>query len=150
VQYFNPFGGKSSYAGPTTTVITDYHTQFTKYPANNKQWWVARDATTGDFDAELLGKFFSGTARAPRGHFIVDAFYIDRTAVSGVPNLDVEVVTSRPPTVSFFSGRVWYACDSTVYFSQVLDDKAKAGFCYQEADPTSEDISDLIASDGGV
>jgi hypothetical protein len=32
----------------------------------------------------------------------------------------------------------------------VLDDKAKAGFCYQEADPTAEDISDLIASDGGV
>jgi hypothetical protein len=150
VQYFDTFGGIGSYPGPTTQVITDYFTQFSKYPANNKQWWVARDSTTGDFDAELLGKFFSGTARAPRGHFIVDAFYVDRTAVSGVPNLELNANTSRPPTVSFFAGRVWYACDSTVYFSQVLDDKAKAGFCYQEADPTSEDISDLIASDGGV
>lgn len=150
VEYFDAFGNVGTYAGPTTQVITDYHTQFTKYPANNKQWWTSRDTTTGDFDAELLGKFFTGTARAPRGHFICDAFYIDRSAVSGVPDLAVEATQDRPPTVSFFSGRVWYACNSTVYFSQVLDDKAKAGFCYQEADPTAEDISDLIASDGGV
>lgn len=150
VSYFDPFGNKDTYAGPTTQVITDYFTQFSKYPANNKQWWVARNATTGAFSADLLGKFFSGTARAPRGHFIVDAFYIDRTAMSGLSGIPVEATVSRPPTVSFFAGRVWYACDSTVYFSQVLDDKGKAGFCYQEADPTSEDISDLIASDGGV
>jgi hypothetical protein len=150
VQYFNSFGGIGTYNGPTTTVITDYFTQFSKYPANNKQWWVARDATTGNFDAALLGKFFSGTTRVTRGHFVVDAFYKDRTAVSGIADLEVEAITDRPPTVSFFAGRVWYACNSTVYFSQVLDDKAKAGFCYQEADPTAEDISDLIASDGGV
>lgn len=150
IQYFDSFGGIDTYAGPTTAVITAYHTQFSKYPANNKQWWVAKDATTGDFDAELLGKFFTGTTRAMRGHFIVDAFYTDRTAVSAIPDIPVESVADRPPTVSFFAGRVWYACNSTVYFSQVLDDKAKAGFCYQEADPTSEDISDLIASDGGV
>lgn len=150
VQYFNSFGDVGTYAGPTTAVITSYFTQFSKYPANNKQWWVARDATTGDFDAGLLGKFFNGTTRATRGHFIVDAFYTDRTAVSGIASIPVDATTDRPPTVSFFSGRVWYACNSTVYFSQVLDDKAKAGFCYQEADPTSEDISDLIASDGGV
>lgn len=150
VQYFDPFGGIGTYAGPTTGVIGAYFTQFTKYPANNKQWWVSKDSTTGDFDAELLGKFFTGTARAPRGHFICDAFYIDRTAISGIADLPVEATQDRPPTVSFFSGRVWYACNSTVYYSQVLDDKNKAGFCYQEADPTAEDISDLIASDGGV
>jgi len=150
VQYFDSFGGVGTYAGPTTAVITAYHTEFSKYPANNKQWWIAKDATTNDFDAELLSKFFSGTTRAPRGHFVVDAFYTDRTAVSAIPDIPVESISDRPPTVSFFAGRVWYACNSTVYFSQVLDDKAKAGFCYQEADPTSEDISDLIASDGGV
>jgi len=150
VRYFNAFGGVGDYAGGTTGVITDYYTEFTRYPGNNKQWWVARDSTTGDFDPALLGKFFSGTARAPRGHFVVDAFYIDRSAYSGVANLPIEITVDRPPTVSFFSGRVWYACNSNVYYSQVLDDKGKAGFCYQEADPTSEDISDLIATDGGV
>lgn len=150
VRYFNAFGGVGTYAGPTTAVITAYHTQFSKYPANNKQWWVARDATTGNFDAELLGKFFSGTTRTTRGHFVLDAFYSDRTAVSGIAAIPVDATVDRPPTVSFFAGRVWYACNSTVYFSQILDNKAKAGFCYQEADPTAEDISDLIASDGGV
>ena len=150
VSYFDNFGDVSTYAGPTTSVIDAYFTQFSRYPANNKQWWVARDATTGSFDPDLLGKFFSGTARAPRGHFVVNAFYIDRTAVSGIPGLEVQSTNERPPTVAFFSGRVWYALNGTVYFSQILDDKAKAGFCYQEADPTAEDISDLIASDGGV
>lgn len=150
VTYFDNFGGVSTYAGPTTAVINSYFTQFSRYPGNNKQWWVSRNSTTGDFDPGLLGKFFSGSARAPRGHFIVDAFFIDRSAVSGVTGIPVEAETERPNTVSFFAGRVWYALNSTVYFSQVLDDKGKAGFCYQEADPTSEDISDLIDSDGGV
>lgn len=150
IDYFNAVGDIGNYPGPTTGVISAYFTKFAKYPANNKQWWVARDGTTGDFDAELLGKFFSGSNRAPQGHFVVDAFYTDRSAFSGVSGLPVESIPNRPPTVSFFSGRVWYACNSTVYFSQVLDNKAKAGFCYQEADPTAEDISDLIASDGGV
>jgi hypothetical protein len=45
---------------------------------------------------------------------------------------------------------VWYGGNSTVYYSQIIDHRSKAGLCYQEADPTSEDISDLIASDGGA
>ena len=150
VSYFDTYGNLGQYNGPTTQVITDYFTQFSRYPANNKQWWVARDRATGDFDAELLGKFFSGNNKVARGHFVVDAFNIDRSAMSGIPALPVEALLDRPPTVSFFAGRVWYACNSTVYFSQVLDDKNKSGFCYQEADPTSEDISDLVATDGGV
>ena len=150
VNYFDQFGGIETYSGPTTAVITAYHTEWSKYPPNNKQWWVSKDATTGAFKPDILGTFFNGTTRAPRGHFILNAFYKDRTAASGISGLVVEASADRPPTVAFAAGRVWYACNSTVYFSQVLDDKAKAGFCYQEADPTSEDISDLIDSDGGV
>lgn len=150
VQYFDSYGGTGTYSGPTTAVISSYFTQFSAYPGNNKSWWVARDSTTGDFDPELLGKFFSGNNRAARGHFVVDAFYVDRSAISGVAGLPVEPIAERPPSVAFFSGRVWYVLNGTIYFSQVLDDKRKAGFCYQEADPTSEDISDLIATDGGV
>lgn len=149
VSYFDSYGNLGTYPGPTTQVITDYFTQFSRYPGGNKQWWVARDATSGDFDPDLLAKFFSGNNRVARGHFIVDAFYTDRSAMSGVPGLQPEVTIDRPPTVSFFAGRVWYACNSTVYFSQVLDDRRKAGMCYQEADPTSEDVSDLIDTDGG-
>ena len=134
----------------TTDVITSYFTEHSRYPGNNKVWWSARDSTTSDFDPELLAKFFSGAGRVARGHFVLDAFYKDRTAASTVPDLDVESVTDRPPTVTFYAGRVWYACNSDVYYSQVLDNKGKAGACFQEADPTSEDISDLVATDGGV
>lgn len=150
VQYFNSFGGQSTYIAPTANVITEYFTANARYPGNNKQWWAARDATTNAFDPALLKTLFSGNNRAPRGHFVVNAFYIDRSAVSGVAGIAVEVKTERPISVAFFSGRVHWLAGSTVYFSQILDDKSKAGFCYQEADPTAEDISELLPNDGGV
>lgn len=149
VTYYNFFGEQSTYIAPTYSVITAYHTHSGRYPPNSKQWWTAK-TSSGNFDPQLLEKLYTGSARAPRGHFIVDAFNIDRGAVSGVSGLDVESTYERPVTVSFFGGRVWYATNSTVYFSQVLDDKRRAGMCYQEADPTAEDISDLIGTDGGV
>lgn len=150
VTYYTEFGGVDTYTQALPTPITAYQTAHSRYPGNNKQWWVAKDSTTGDFDPDLLNKFFFGSSRAPRGHYVVDAFTIDRTAVSGVSSLPVESTTTRPACCAFFSGRAWYGHESTIYFSQILDDKRKAGFCYQEADPTSEDISDLIATDGGV
>lgn len=150
VVYYTPFGHAALYIHSTTNVITSYYSHYNTYPANNKQWWVAKDSTTGDFDPTLLGKFYFGNQRAPRGHYVVEAMYIDRSAVSGVAGIPVEAQVHRPNTVTFFQGRVWYAMDSTVYFSQTLDDKRKAGFCYMEADPTSEDFSDLVATDGGV
>lgn len=149
VTYFDFFGGVGTYNTASSTVIDTYFAQAGRYPPNNKVWWMAKNSENV-FDPALLQKTYVGNSRAPRGRFIVDAFNINRSAVSGVPNIPIESTYERPNTVSFFSGRVWYATNSTVYFSQVLDDKRKAGFCYQEADPTSEDISDLIATDGGV
>lgn len=141
-----------------TDPITQFYNTFRRYPGNNKQWWVARadiddddkNIKAGDFRPEILDKLFSGNNRAPRGHFILNALYKDRSAVSGVPGLPLEVTDNRPQTVAFYSGRVWFACNSNVYFSQILSDRYKAGLCYQEADPTSEDISDLVATDGGI
>lgn len=149
IQYFDLYGGVGSQNAPAQTPITSFHTANSRYPGNNKQWWVAKDATTGAFDPALLNKFSFGSGRAPRGHFILNAFYKDRTAASGILGIPIEKTNLRPHTVAFFSGRVWFACGSSVYYSQILDAKGKAGFCYQEADPTSEDFSDLVASDGG-
>jgi hypothetical protein len=146
----------------TTTGVTDpvsmFYNKFHRYPGNNKQWWVARADTdntdtgekAGDFLPEQLDKLFSGNNRAPRGHYILNAFNKDRSSVSGVSGIPTEVVDERPGTVAFYAGRAWFACNSTVYFSQLLTERYRAGMCYQEADPTSEDISDLIATDGGV
>lgn len=150
VQYFDSFGNSATYTAPDSTPINDYYTAITRYPANNKQWWAARDATTNDFDPDLLAKFYSGNNRAPRGHYVVDAFNIDRSGVSGVTGIPPEAKDERPVSVAFFGGRTFYLSGSTLYFSQVFDDKSKAGFCYQEADPTAEDISDLLPTDGGV
>lgn len=63
--------------------------------------------------------------------------------------------TERPVGVAFHNGRVFYFGldifgQPAVYFSQLLTDVDKAGLCYQEADPTAEEINDLVATDGGV
>ena len=143
-------------SGPAFT----YKNKIGRWPGNNKQWWTARAAAddtakgqkAGDFLPELLQTFYSGNNRAPRGHYIVDQFRKDRSGVSGVAGIPIEEINERPNAITFFSGRTWFGCQSTIYYSQILDgnDASKAGLCYQEADPTAEDISDLIASDGGV
>src|SRR6476469_6494158 len=140
--------------------ITQFYNVFRRYPGNNKQWWAAKaqaddpDAKPpvkeGDFLPKVLDKVFSGNNKAPRGHFILNAFRKNRSAASGVPGLRLEEIKTRANSVCFFSGRAWWAGPSTVYYSQIIDHRSKIGLCYQEADPTSEDISDLIASDGGV
>lgn len=54
-----------------------------------------------------------------------------------------------------FSGRVFYGgcpdkrLSDRIYFSKIVETDSDLGKCYQEADPTSEYISDLIPTDGG-
>jgi hypothetical protein len=97
-----------------------------------------------------------GTSPAPKGRFVVNAFDIDRSGVSGIPGIPKVVELSRPATIAFYAGRVWYAGldvgknTGKVYFSQLVEDDTKIIKCYQEADPTSEDVSDLVDTDGGV
>jgi hypothetical protein len=145
---------------PTESPIFKFHEVVGRYPGNNKQWWVAKAAaddpdegvSAGDFMPEILNNFYTGNNKAPNGHYILNAFHKDRSAVSGISDIPIESFDYRPESIAFFSGRAWYGAGSTVYFSQILDSTGvwKAGLCYQEADPTAENISDLIASDGGV
>ena len=118
------------------------------YPSNSKVWWVGKDAD-GNFSPALLQKTFFGNTRAPRGHFIIDAFTKNRSEASGIPSVPTVASATRPEVLCFMSGRVFYAHNTTVYMSPILEDVERAGQCYQEADPTSEDISDLIPTDGG-
>ena len=135
--------------------ITTYFAAISKYPANNKQWTAGKDSS-GDLDSTLLTKLFTGNTLAPRGHYILDPFNKDRDTASGLSGITTETVTNRPGAVAFFAGRAWYSgpAGSSVsghnFFSQIIEDTTKVGRCYQEADPTSEDISDLIDTDGGV
>ena len=135
--------------------LTDYFTAKGVYPPNSKQWWTGKDASE-NFDSALLAKFSTGNALAPRGHYLLNPFYKDRSTASGVAGIAVESETYRPEVVAFFAGRVWYfGVDSSLinghcFFSQVVTAAGKASLCYQEADPTSEDLNELLDSDGGV
>jgi hypothetical protein len=160
-SYYDPFKGQYvTYTVPSagTNPVSAYFAETGRYPGNNKQWWVAKASVAdpdagvelGDFLPDVLNKFTSGNARAPRGHFVLNAFNKDRSFASGIAGIPPAVTKERPNSVAFYSGRPWYGSGSTVYFSQVMTDKGKAGQCFQEADPTSEDISDLVATDGGV
>lgn len=152
--------GLARFSVKTTTslvnVITKYKDVIGNYPANNKQWFLGKveieadGYKVGDFNPTLLNKVHVGNSRAPRGHYVFPAFNKDRSAVSGIPGLAVAQEASRPSTLCFASGRVFYGHSNNVYFSQILSEKGKAGLCFQDNDPTAEDLSDLLDNDGGV
>ena len=64
----------------------------------------------------------------------------------------IETIISRPTCCEYTSGRVFYGSENNVYYSQVLEGKSINGIdkCYQQNDPTSEHVSDLLDTDGGV
>jgi len=63
--------------------------------------------------------------------------------------------TKRYSKVEFFANRLWLAgldddrYGRRLYFSQIATDKVKLTRLHQDADPTSEHISDLLPTDGG-
>lgn len=152
VQFFNWRGQPVIHQGIGDYPITQYFSSKSVYPPNNRQWFNGQDTTTGDltFLPDLLAKYSTGNTVAPRGHFILNAFNKGYSEFSGVPDLTAEGIAARPKSNAFWAGRVWYACQDTLYFSQVLDDKRQAGMCYQVADPTDQNINKLVANDGGV
>ena len=134
------------------------------YPSNADLFWAAR-ATAAE-DPEVIGKFspweldgnFYGNTPAPTGHHILELFSQDRGSVSGIGGLTTSPQTTdrRPSVTAFYAGRIWYAgvpdknYTGDVFFSQQLTDISKAGKCYQNQDPTAEDLNSLLATDGGV
>ena len=134
------------------------------YPANNMQWFVAKkdfnstDATSVRTfkPAELLNTYFGGVI-APLGHYILDYFDQDRERVSGFNVSEASLAETSKPRFNYvtdiaaYAGRIFYLVGDTVLYSQVIvEDFSKADKCYQEADPTSETLSDLVDTDGGM
>jgi hypothetical protein len=147
--------GWVSPGGSVADPVTTYFSSQSKYPGNNKQWWVAKDGSD-NFDPAELTKIFFGNTRAPRGHYLLDPFNKDRDTASGLSGITTETTTTRPQATSFYAGRAWFGgppeetISGHLYFSQIIEAEANISRCYQEADPTSEEISDLIDTDGGV
>jgi len=118
-------------------------------------WYAGKDAT-GVYDAAEWDKIYTGTTLTGNGHYILDFFNKDRSTVSGVSGLTSETETSRFTTVANFAGRAFYAGLNSatntdiVLFSQLIDSFSQLGECLQQNDPTSEQISDVLATDGGT
>lgn len=92
-----------------------------------------------------------GNTPAPKGHFIIDPFSGTSRAIASGTGLDGANIDRRPRAISFFAGRVFYASvDGNVYFSRIVRDKDDLGKCYQEQDPTVEELNALLDTDGGV
>lgn len=138
------------------------------YPSNADVWWFYRgpyDLGSGVpisqnpafFRNILVDTLAIGNSPAPKGHYLLNLHYQDRSAVSGVPGLPAtNTGYFRVATNAFYSGRVFYSglaqsgYVGKVYFSQIIERDSQFGECYQSNDPTSEDNSDLLPSDGGV
>ena len=165
----------SSNKDGTAPAIELYRSVTGFFPRKNTPWHfgkylVPEDSSTESnayLSPQQVQSAPSGNELAPRGHYILDAFNKDRQQVvidagddltgtfAYYVRLDAlvpEVEDERPVAVAFYAGRVWWALNNNVYFSQLLDDDdvSAAGKCYQDGDPTSEGTSDVVATDGGL
>lgn len=147
-------------------LISDWNGAEGNYPSNADVWWRFKNAA-GVFDpATTQPNVTLNTGPAPKGAFILDAFNQNRTGVSGTAGLTSLVSTKRPRTGSWFQGRIWYAgvdasqaavgdqghytWSENIYFSQVVTTTDQFNKCYQINDPTSEELFDILPTDGGV
>lgn len=119
-----------------------------------------------------------GTNRAPMGYFIIDALNRGNSRLAEYAKLMAQFptlaynVTSLPQdktpggasVISSYAGRVWYGgfsaqviggdsesprMTSYILFSRLVQNVSDIYKCYQEGDPTSADIPDLVDTDGG-
>jgi hypothetical protein len=124
------------------------------FPPRNKSWWTGKNTDNNqDIDQYLKVEF--GNTLAPNGHYILDFFNQNRSAVSNVNNLTTIVETARFNSVAPYAGRVWYAGlesaknGGKIFYSKTIESEKDFGLCYQKEDPTSEDTPGLVDSDGG-
>jgi hypothetical protein len=165
----NPGTGPFQYSITQTNVgfVSAWLASQGNYPSNADVWWYFKNAS-GVFDPSTTQPNISLSAgNAPQGHFILPAFNQDRGAVSGVSGLTSITTPKRPSNGCWFQGRVWYtgvdasqqasgtapfySWSENIYFSQVnVGTNVNFGNCYQTNDPTSENLLDILPTDGGV
>ena len=124
------------------------------WPPLTHPWYSGKDAS-GNFSASEWAKVYSGSSLLGNGHFVVNPFEKDRGAASGLV-LSAEIEPSRFKAVESFGGRVFYSglesgkSAGLIFFSRQIQDVSELGECLQQNDPTSEDFSDLLPTDGGT
>lgn len=150
------------------------------FPSNNLAQQYLKDSQTSAFKPTALLDTTFGNTPAPKGHFVLDYFNQQRVDASmlevQMQNLAAACgkqvseildeqyvgdaltqVPDKSPRYKYvtdscaYAGRMFYLAGDVLLYSMVLaEDLTRAGLCYQEADPTSEEISDLLPTDGGM
>jgi hypothetical protein len=156
---FAGIGAKHHYnlrnQGWTDANITAWDTARTDLPSSVDVMWYFKNADD-EFDASTVSNIMAGNSHAPTGHYVMNVFDQDRTTVSSIAGLTTTTTGfRRVSTGAFFAGRVWYSgidaqkFKGHLYFSQVIENFRQFGECLQVNDPTSENLFDLLPTDGG-
>lgn len=144
--------------GWNVTNLTAWDTAQTTMPSNADIMWTFKN-TSDNFDASTatIARITTGNTPAPKGHYILNLANQDRNTASGLTGVASSgTAIYRPSTCAFFAGRVCYAginytgYNSNIYFTQIIENINQYAYCYQENDPASEELFDLLPSDGGV
>ena len=159
---------------PATSLPTAVNCTFTTlgvYPSNADIWTLGKIGDTASanfeqFDPTSLSKNSVDNAEAPKGSIILDAFKRGHSRYLAVGHVQIQdEETGNISCVATYAGRVWYSgivssvllgdsyspnYSGYVFFSQTIVGTDKFGKCYQEADPTSPSISDIVDTDGGT
>lgn len=160
------FGNPLNILSVNSSLITTWFTDIGNYPSNADQWWEFKDDTNTFNPTTTIGNVTSDAGQAPQGFYILSAFNQDRSTASGVLGITPVSTKARPRTGTWFQGRVWYAgvdasqiatgdaqfytWSENIYFSQIITNVTEFGECYENNDPTSENLFDELATDGGV
>jgi len=121
------------------------------YPSNAEIWWNGKD-NAGDFSFDQIEKLSFGNTRAPRGHFILSYYQMDRNTVSGIAGVSDSPRNHRAVDCLFHNGRLWrLMTNGDILFSRIIIDTLEdSAICYQEEDPTAEILNEIVDSDGGT
>src|SRR6266404_4330571 len=169
VQMVNKVGAgtfSSWNINPTDWYIAQWYNAVGAYPANSDVWWNYRNSSNVFDPKTTLNNVTPGSYPAPKGHFVLSEFNKQRAGLINTnPALMPDVTTTvRPRTGAWFQGRAWYTgADSSVfvgttyhtwteniYFSQIVQSGSDLGSCFQQNDPTSSTLFNLLPTDGGV
>lgn len=145
-------GWRGPVGGPA---LTTYISSETEYPPLTHAWYSGKNSS-GNFSVAEWQKIYSGSSLIANGSFILGVYDGDRRAVSGLATIANALEETRFSTVATFADRIFYAGmsstrnTSNIYFSRLCTCASNFGECFQQNDPTAEDFSDLLDTDGGV
>ena len=160
--------GTTRYPANSDNVVTYLYSDANDSGDRNSKRYMGEDASINPL----------GTNRAPLGYFIIDALSRGASRISEISKLMSQYpqlafdVTSLPQdltpggasVLTSYAGRVWYGgfsaqlvggdsesprMTSYVLFSRLVQNVSDIYKCYQEGDPTSAEIPDLVDTDGG-